>query len=107
MQYKIHPTKSDWSPDKGIKLQKCAKNGELILPKGVPNVLPYFEYLKDHEKVVEGLQNFVNWWKSFVNSKGIDSIDATWIRLVAQYWEQMIIALKTPCVDQEATFHEF
>ena len=61
MQYKIHLTKSDWSLDKGIKLWKLIENGEPLLSKGVPNVLPYFEYLKIHEKVVDGLQTFVSW----------------------------------------------
>ena len=83
MQYKIHPTKSDWSPDEEIELQKCTENGEPLLPKGVPNVLPYFEYLKDHEKVIEGLQTFVDWWKCFVDTKGTDFAYATWIRPIA------------------------
>ena len=107
MQYKIHPTKSDWSPDEGIELWKRAENGEPLLPPGVPRVLPYFEYMKDHEKVIEGLQTFVNWWKSFVENKGEESAYAKWIGPVIQYWEQMIFALKTPCVEQEDVFHDF
>ena len=107
MQYKIHPTKSDWSPDEGIELWKRAENREPLLPTGVPKVLPYFEYIKDHEKVIEGLQTFINCWKSFVDSKGINSAYANWIMPVVQYWEQMIIALKTPCVEQEDAFHDF
>ena len=35
MQYKVHPAKSDWSPDEGIELWKCTENGEPLLPKGV------------------------------------------------------------------------
>ena len=108
MQYKIHPTKSEWSPDEGIELWKRGENGEPLLPTGVPNVLPCFEYLKDHEKVVEGLQTFANWWKSFVDSKGVQSAYANWIMPVVQYWEQVITALKTPCcVDQGNVFHDF
>ena len=60
MQYRIHPAKSDWSPDEGFELWKQGENGEPLLPTGVPNVLPCFEYMKDHEKVIEGLQTFVN-----------------------------------------------
>ena len=86
MQYKIHPTKSDWSPDEGIELWKRGENGETLLPTtGAPKVLPYFEYMKDHEKVIEGLQTFVNWWKSFIDSKGKESAYANWIMPVIEY----------------------
>ena len=57
--------------------------------------------------MVEGLQTFVNWWKSFLDSKGIDSAYATWTRPVVQYWEQMVVALKTPCMHEEKAFHDF
>ena len=107
MQYKIHPTKSDWSPDEGIELWKRGINGETLLPIGAPKVLPYFEYMKDHEKVIEGLQTFVNWWKSFVGIKGENSAYANWIMPIVEYWEQMIIALKTPCMEQEHAFYDF
>ena len=107
MQYKIHPTKSDWSPDEGIELWKRGENGETLLPTGAPKVLPYFEYMKDHEKVIEGLQTFVNWWKSFIDSKGKESAYANWIMPVIEYWEQMIIALRTPCVEQEYVMQDF
>ena len=63
--------------------------------------------MKDHEKVIEGLQTFVNWWMSFVDSKGVGSTYANWIMQVIQYLEQMIIALKTPCVEQEDALHDF
>ena len=88
--------------------RKQIENGEPLLPKGAPNVPPYFEYLKDHEKVLDGLQTFINWWKSFVDRKVINFSYATWIRPVVQYWEKMIVVLKTPqCVDQEKASHDF
>ena len=107
MQYKIHPTKSEWLLDGGIKLWRRVENGEPLLPKGVPKKLSYFEYIKDHEKVVEGLQAFVKWWKSFVETKGNDSTYAKWIGPVIQYWEQIIVGLKTPCVDKEDDYFGF
>ena len=57
--------------------------------------------------MVEGLQEFVNWWNYFVDREGFDSTYVTWTRPINQYWEQMIIASKIPCVDQETTFYEF
>ena len=42
-----------------------------------------------------------------MDSKGIDFAYATWIRSIVQYREQMLVALKTPCVHQEKAFHDF
>ena len=42
-----------------------------------------------------------------MDSKEINSAYANWIMPVVQYWEQMIIALKTPSMEQEDAFHDF
>ena len=107
MQYKIHPTKNEWLLDEGIELWRHAKNGEPLFPIEVPKKLPYFQYIKDHEKVVEGLQAFVKWWKYFLERKGLDSPYQKWVGSVIQYWEKMIIFLKTPCMEHEDVFHGF
>ena len=93
MQYKIHPKNVDWLPENGIELWKRNEHGIPKLPKGVPEVLQPFEYVKDCDKLIEGLQKYVNWWKEHLQDKGEDSDYAIWIKPVITYWERLIVAL--------------
>ena len=51
-QCKMHFKKSDLLSNEVIELCKQDENGEPLLPTSVPKFLPYFEYVKDHEKVI-------------------------------------------------------
>ena len=108
MQYKIHPKNVDWLPESGIELWKRDELNHPKLPEGVPEVLPPFEYVKDCEKLVEGLKRYVNWWKEHLQDKGEDSDYAVWIKPVIKYWENLITTLQTPSASEHsALFHDF
>ena len=107
MQYKVHPKSVDWLPEKGIELWKRNDQGESQLPQGVPRVLPPFEYVKENEKVVEGLKKHVNWWKQHMQEKGDQSEYAKWINPVLSYWENLMPEIQTPSAREDIGFHNF
>lgn len=108
MQYKVHPKNVEWLPENGIELWKRNENGDPKLPEGVPKVLQPFEYVKDCDKLVEGLTKYVNWWKEHLQDKGEESDYAIWIKPVINYWERLIVALQTPSASRHnALFYDF
>ena len=107
MQYKVHPKNVDWLPESGIELWKRNDQGRPKLPEGVPKVLPPFEYVKDSEKVVEGLKKYVSWWKEHLQEKGDKSEYARWINPVLVYWENLMQSMQIPSASEDTFFDDF
>ena len=108
MQYKMHPKSIEWLPrEGGIELWKRDSTGKPTLPKGLPTLLPMFEYIKDHQEVICGIKDYLKYWERWTIVQGPEADYTKFITPVIEYWKTMINSLQTSNVQEDTLFMDF
>ena len=61
-------------------------DGHPKLPKGDPLALPLLESLKDQNVVIDGLKNYIGFWKRSNESKNMNPSFKSFISPIVTYW---------------------